>query len=93
MNIYGWKQVKKEITLKSILDKEYVQFAPESIDLDLDVESLFKDPKKFLGTEISVKFITTDISRKDYWGELFVEKGKNLIALSMLYMAIHHHLP
>lgn len=91
MNIYGWKQVKKEITLESILGETYVQFAPESVDFDVDIESLLRDTKKFSYTDISIKYIDYNISKRDYKGELFIEKGKNLIALCMLYMELHHH--
>lgn len=89
MNYYGWKKVKKEITLKSILGETYVEFAPKSINLDFDIDSL-KDPKKFSKMEISIKQIDERIRKRDYHGELFVESGENLIALCMLYMSRHH---
>ncbi len=89
MNYYGWKKVKKEITLKSILGETYVEFAPKSINLDFDIDSL-KDPKKFSKMEISIKQIDERIRKRDYHGELFVESGENLIALCMLYMYRHH---
>ena len=68
MNYYGWKKVKKEITLKSILGETYVEFAPKSINLDFDIESL-KDPKKFSKMEISIKQIDEHIRRRDYHGD------------------------
>lgn len=89
MNYYDWKKVKKEITLKSILGESYVQFAPKSINLDFDVESL-KDPKKFSKMEISIKQIDSRIRKKGYPGELFVESGENLIALCLLYLRHIH---
>lgn len=89
MNYYGWKKVKKEITLKSILDETYVEFAPKSINLDFDIETL-KDPRNFSKMEVSIKQIDERIRKRDYHGELFVEDGENLIALCMLYMYIHH---
>ena len=89
MNVYGWKKVKKEITLKSILGETYVEFAPKSINLDFDIEYL-KDPKNFSKIEISIKQIDERIRKRDYHGELFIESGENLIALCMLYMYRHH---
>lgn len=91
MNYFGWKKVKEEITLKSILDKTYVQFAPKSINMDFNIESLYKDPEQFSKMEISIRHIDERIVKKeDYRGELFVESGENLIALCMLYMSLHH---
>lgn len=90
MNYYGWKKVKKEITLKSILGETYVEFAPKSINMDFDIETLYKNPKKFSKMEISIKYIDERIRKRDYHGELFVESGENLIALCMLYMSRHH---
>lgn len=89
MNYYGWKKVKKEITLKSILDESYVQFAPKSINLDFDIETI-KDPKNFSKMEISIKEIDERIRKRGYPGELFVESGENLIALCMLYLCCNH---
>lgn len=92
MNYYGWKKVKKDITLKSILGESYaeVEFAPKSINMDFDIETLYKDPKKFSKMEISIKHIDERISKRGFRGELFVESGENLIALFMLCMYRRH---
>lgn len=90
MNYFGWKKVKKEITLKSILGETYVQFAPKTVNMDLDIEMLYKNPKQVADMDISIKHIDFRIAKKNYPGELFVESGQNLIALCMLYTSLHH---
>lgn len=90
MNYYGWKKVKKEITLKSILEETYVQFAPKTVNMDFDIEMLYKNPKQFADMDISIKQIDYRIAKKNYPGELFIESGENLIALCMLYTSINH---
>lgn len=91
MNVYGWKKIKKEITLKSILGETYVDFSSKSIDLDFDIETIYKNPKKFSDMKLSIRHIDSSIARKDFHGELFVESGENLIALCFLYMSLNHH--
>lgn len=47
MNIYGWKDIQKEMSLKEILDASYIQFAAQSIDLNFDIETLYKKLRVF----------------------------------------------
>ena len=52
MNIYGWKDIQKEMSLKEILDASYIQFAAQSIDLNFDIENLYKKTKSFQDMQI-----------------------------------------
>ena len=90
MNIYGWKDIQKEMSLKEILDASYIQFAAQSIDLNFDIETLYKKTKSFQDMQISIKKLDSRIDNdKDQRRELYVEKG-NIIAIWLLYHSYNH---
>lgn len=90
MNVYGWKKVGKEIYLKSILEKNNLGFSSNDIDLDFDIETIYKNPEKFYDMKISIKHLDLKIAKNGIHGDLFVEGGANLIALCFLYRLLHH---
>lgn len=90
MNVFGWKKTRKEIKLESILDNDRLGFSPNTIDLDFDIETIYKNPEQFFDMNISIRHIDFDIAKKLFCGKLFVESGNNLIALCLLYMALNH---
>ena len=90
MNVFGWKKTRKEIKLESILDNDRLGFSPNTVDLDFDIETIYKNPEKFFDMNISIRHIDFDIAKQLFCGKLFVESGNNLIALCLLYMALKH---
>ena len=90
MNIYGWKDIQKEMSLKEIFSASYIQFAAQSIDLNFDIETLYKKPKSFQDMQISIKKLDSRVDNdKDQHRELYVEKG-NIIAIWLLYHIYNH---
>ena len=90
MNVFGWKKIRKEIKLESILDNDHLGFSPNTVDLDFDIETIYKNPEKFFDMNISIRHIDFNIAKQLFCGKLFVESGNNLIALCLLYMALQH---
>ena len=91
MNIYGWKDIQKEMSLKEIFDADYIQYAAEAIDLNFDIETLYKSPQSFHNMIISIKKLDWRIDNdKEQHRELYVEQG-NIIPIWLLYHTYNHH--
>lgn len=89
MNIFNWKEREEIISLGKILDEDYVMFSAKSIDLDYEIETLYKNPKSFANMPLVFKYLSDKIDKNNKY-PIYIESG-NIMPLWLFYNAHKHH--